>query len=292
MKSEYLRLTTLPLEQLCGELPASQTEIELCSIVNVKSGRCSMDCRFCAQSAHYQTGVCEYPLMEPSALRTRSVFFWEQGVHRVGWVAGGCSIDRTETEQIAMAAQSLQGNGCLCASLGQLSGEALSLLKQSGINRYHHNLESSERYYPNLCSTQSWRDRLETVCRAKELGMEVCSGGLFGLGESWEDRIELALTLRSLQVDSVPINFLQPIPGTPLADRTLLSAEEALRIIAVFRIILPHTRIRICGGRPIVLEARQNEIFRFGADALMTGDYLTTRGNGIDADKEMIQQNG
>jgi biotin synthase len=172
----------------------------------------------------------------------------------------------------------------LCGSLGRLPKEQMIALREGGLRRFCHNLETSQRFYKNLCTTQRWEDRLETVWRAKELGYEVCCGGIFGVGESWEDRIDLAITLRQLQITCMPINFLHPHPGTPLENQPLLSANEALRIIAVFRHLLPTTSLRICGGRTDVLGMQQYKVFDAGASALMVGDYLTTKGEALERD--------
>lgn len=290
-----------PLDELFAETVAIRKktfgdEIELCSIVNVKSGLCSMNCRFCSQSRHYHTSSPVYPLLDAGTLREKTESAWNQGVRRVGWVASGCAVDDEELEHIVRSAAGLNRTGRLCASLGQLSKNALETLRKAGWTRYHHNLETSERFYPEICTTQRWRDRWETVRRAKTTGLEVCCGALFGLGETWADRAALARTLGELQVDSVPINFLNPVAGTPLgnrfSDKKPLSAEEALRIVALFRILLPETAIRICGGRPSTLENRQHELFDAGADALMTGDYLTTPGVFAQKDREMIRDAG
>jgi len=217
---------------------------------------------------------------------------WEQNIPRVGWVSSGCSLSAQELDAVSAAAMPLLADkdahlSC-CASLGQLETPALQQLQSAGFSRYHHNLETSERFYPSICTTQRWRDRRATVERVKELGWTVCSGGLFGLGETWEDRWELALTLQKLEVDSVPINFLNPIRGTPLADCAPLSPEEALRIVALFRLTLPKATIRICGGRPTVFASREQDelLFRAGANAFMTGNYLTTTGISPEKDRE------
>lgn len=286
-----------PLEELIAEASRVRRErfgdaVECCSIVNVKSGRCSMDCRFCAQSGHYDAGAPVYPLRDGTTVETASRAYWERGVHRVGWVAGGGALGRDEVERIAEISAALDASCRRCVSFGRLDADSLRRLKDAGVSRYHHNLETSERFYPNICTTQSWRDRFETLRRAREIGFEICGGGLFGLGESWTDRIELAETLRQLEVDSVPINFFSPIPGTPLGARPLLPVDEALRIVALYRLLLPKTSIRICGGRPQTLGDRQPELFAAGADALMTGDYLTTSGCAFRDDIDMIENAG
>ena len=294
-------IVNIPLEDLLKETNRVRTEmfgtgVDLCAIVNVKSGRCAMDCRFCAQSQHHDTAVDTYPLLHNEELALETQKLWEQNIPRVGWVSSGCSPAAKELDAIvAMATTLFAGKGAhrgCCASLGQLETPALRQLKSAGFSRYHHNLETSERFYPSICTTQRWRDRRATVERAKELGWTVCSGGLFGLGETWEDRWELALTLQKLEVDSVPINFLNPISGTPLSDRTPLSTDEALRIVALFRLTLPKATIRICGGRPTVFANRDQDelLLRAGANAFMTGNYLTTSGISLEKDREMIER--
>jgi len=166
------------------------------------------------------------------------------------------------------------------------------LLKNAGLTRYHHNLETSESFYPHICSTQSWRDRYDTIRLAKESGLETCSGALFGMGESWQDRAELAVTLGELGVNSVPINFLHAHSGTPLETQTPLTSDEALRIIALFRYLLPTTTIRICGGRPKILADKQSQMFAAGANAMMTGNYLTLNGFSPESDRQMLEQLG
>ena len=292
-----------PLDELLNETIRVRSaefgnEIDLCAIVNIKSGRCAMDCRFCAQSQHYAASVETYPLVSAEELATETHKLWDQNIHRIGWVSSGRSPAREEIDAIVNSATSLFNTGgeqrLCCTSLGQLDTPALRRLKDAGFCRYHHNLETSERFYPSVCTTQHWRDRRATVERVKELGWSVCSGGLFGLGETWEDRLQLALTLKNLEVESVPINFLNPISGTPLVNQTLLTPDEALRIVALFRLTLPKATIRICGGRPAVFANREQDelLFRAGANALMTGNYLTTSGISPEKDRDMIERSG
>jgi len=292
-----------PLDELLEETGKVRSEtfgneIDLCAIVNIKSGRCTMDCRFCAQSRHYAAAVESYPLVSAEELAAETHKLWNQNIRRIGWVSSGRSPSEEEVNSIIEAASTLiaaaNENQLCCASLGQLDTPALSRLKEAGFCRYHHNLETSERFYPSVCTTQHWRDRRATVERVKKLGWSVCSGGLFGLGETWEDRWQLALTLKELEVDSVPINFLNPIAGTPLAGQTLLSPDEALRITALFRLMLPKATIRICGGRPAIFVQREQDelLFRAGANALMTGTYLTTSGISPEKDREMLERCG
>ena len=289
-----------PLDDLLNEATRVRTDtfgsdIDLCAIINIKNGRCTMDCRFCAQSQHHDTTIETYPLRQPEELSSETHKLWEQRIPRVGWVSSGRSLHTDELDAVIDEVESMlsqKGANQICTSLGQLSTAELSALKDVGVCRYHHNLETSERFYPSICTTQRWQDRRATVERVKELGWTICSGGLFGLGETWEDRLQLALSLKKLEVDSVPINFLSPIPGTPLADRERLTSEEALRIVALFRLTLPKATIRICGGRPTVLAEREQDelLFRAGANALMTGNYLTTSGISPERDREMIER--
>ncbi|MBW1814264.1 MAG: biotin synthase BioB [Deltaproteobacteria bacterium] len=297
---EALRLATEVEEESLFESAAKIREhffcnsIQLCMIINAKCGKCSMDCTFCSQSMHHGANSDIYPLFQPSQLAEQIKNLSENGIHHCGIVASGDRLKSQEVDSICqallMTKNSISFN--VCASLGRLSNEDIKKLKKVGLVRYHHNLETSERHYPSICSTQTWQERLSTVKRAIESGLEVCAGGLFGLGETWEDRIDLAIALRDLGVNSVPINFLHPQPGTPLENKPLMPAEEALRIIAVYRHLLPNTTLRICGGRPGVLKERQKDMFRAGANALMTGNYLTTSGQIPESDVQMIKALG
>ncbi|MCL2742672.1 MAG: biotin synthase BioB [Planctomycetaceae bacterium] len=289
----------VPLKELyavCSQLRQKSfgSRVELCSIVNIKSGRCAMNCRFCAQSGHYNTGAPVYPMLDSETLKQETRRIWKQGVKRVGWVASGSAPTEQEFKQIIETAETLLAEnnaGFLCSvSIGQLDETKLRQIKNAGFLRIHHNLETSERFYPSICTTQKWRDRYETVKRAKDLGLDVCSGGIFGLGETWQDRTYLALMLKELDIKSVPLNFIRPVAGTPLANQPPLMPEEALRITALFRIALPSAALRLCGGRPQTLGERQTELFAAGADSLMTGDYLTTTGCGVEQDMEMIRR--
>ena len=289
-----------PLDELLNEANRVRSEvfgneIDFCAIVNIKSGRCAMDCRFCAQSKHHSTSVATYPLLSAEKLSAETHQLWNQNIPRVGWVSSGGTQE--DVDQIVHSATTLLAADDakqLCASLGQLKTPELRQLRDAGFCRYHHNLETSERFYPSICTTQRWRDRRATVERVKELGWSVCSGGLFGLGETWEDRLQLALTLKELEVDSVPINFFSPIPGTPLADRKILTPDEALRIVVLFRLTLPEATIRICGGRPAVFAERKQDVLllQAGANAFMTGNYLTTSGISPEKDMGMLYLGG
>ena len=266
--------------------------VQLCSIVNAKSGRCSEDCKFCSQSAHYKTKAESYPLINAETIYQKTAEAAELGIHNFGIVTSGPALKEKEIDEICKTIQKISDEKLinLCASLGGLTEDQFVKLKSAGLKRYHHNLETSKNFFPKICTTHSWEERVETIELAKKVGLEVCSGGLFGLGEIWEDRIDLATTLKELNVDCIPINFLNAIPGTPFANNKKLTPNEALKIIALYRHILSDKTIRICGGRPVILGNRQNEIYEVGANAIMTGDYLTTYGISPEKDIETIKK--
>ncbi|MDR1960409.1 MAG: biotin synthase BioB [Planctomycetaceae bacterium] len=291
--------TETPLEDLLESATKIREKhfgrkIEFCMISNAKCGLCRNDCHFCSQSAHYATEISSYPLHSAEQLSQEASSAAECGAFHFGIVTSGATLTRFEVEQIAESVREMTESGKIkmCASLGKLERSALETLKEAGLVRYHHNLETSEAFYPEICTTQQWRDRYNMVRLARESGMEVCSGTLFGMGETWQDRIDLALTLRELEVTCVPMNFLHAHPGTPLAEEPPLSADEALRIIAVYRHLLPETSLRICGGRPKILAEKQSMMFAAGADAVMTGNYLTTSGITPETDARMVEQLG
>lgn len=265
-------------------------KITFCAIINIRSGHCGMDCAFCAQSRASGANIASYPLLSDALLREKVESLAKLPVSNIGLVASGLRLDGSEFDRfcrfVADCPEPIKKR--LCASLGNLSGSQLEQLKAAGITHIHHNLETSEKFYPCICSSQTWGERLDAVGRYLEAGVAVCSGGLFGMGESWQDRADLALTLANAGITNVPLNFLHPQPGTPLAGRKPLAARDALRIIALFRNILPHATLRVCGGRPVTLGERQREIFAAGANALMTGDYLTTQGMATDRDAAML----
>ncbi len=265
-------------------------KVELCAIINARSGNCSMDCQFCSQSRHNATAVAVFSLLSDAELRQRVEVLAQSPVRHIGLVTSGGALGGAEFDRLRdfVAACPEHVRQKLCASLGRLTQEQLDALRAAGLRRFHHNLETDAEYYPHICTTQRWEDRLGTTHRARAAGLELCCGGLFGLGETWENRVDFALTLRAEGIQHVPMNFLHPHPHTPLGGRPPLAAGEALRIIAIFRHILPQATLRVCGGRPLVLGARQAELFAAGANALMTGDYLTTQGEGLRGDVAMI----
>jgi biotin synthase len=262
-----------------------------CAIINAKSGLCSEDCAFCAQSKYHNTGVKVYPLLPKEKLIEQGILMAEKGATNFSFVTSGKLLSKKEIDTICESASVIKQktNLNLCASLGMLDEDRAKSLKEAGISRYHHNLETARSFFNNICTTHDFEEDIETIHTAKKAGPFVCSGGIMGLGEDFSQRIELACLLRDLDVDSIPINFLNPIKGTKLENRELLPPMEALLCIAIFRFINPSKDITICGGREVCLRDFQSWVFLAGANGLMIGNYLTTMGRDIDADLNMIK---
>lgn len=272
-------------ETFCGE------GVGLCMILNAKSGQCSEDCRFCAQSAHYRTDAPVFPLQSAGRIVAEAQRADREGARCFGIVTSGARIlPGAELESILEALREIRATTSLApsASLGILDAATACALADAGCVTYHHNLETARSFFPRICTTHDYEEDLQTVRTAKQAGMKVCCGGLFGLGESPEQRLELGLTLRDLDVDSVPINFLHPVPGTPLADTRPLPPMEALKIIALFRYLMPDRHLTVCGGRGRTLGDYQSWIFLAGASGMMVGDYLTTSGRRLSDDLRMV----
>ncbi len=267
--------------------------IDLCSIINAKSGACPEDCSFCAQSAHSKTDTNIYPLMNKEKILEAAAASREYGVKRFCVVTSGKKPSTRELDEICAFVSELREMGFLpCATLGMLDAHELKQLKDAGLNRYHHNLETSEAFFSEICTTHTYQDKIKTIEAVKSAGLSICSGGIFGLGESWEDRIDMALALKEIGVDSVPINFFTPVKGTPLGKSALLDPLEALKIIAIYRLILPKSETRVCGGRSLTLRDLNSFIFNAGADGLLLGNYLTTTGRRPEEDLQMIKDMG
>jgi len=268
--------------------------IDLCSIVNAKSGACPEDCSFCAQSVHSRTDVKVHPLVEMDEIMRAARSAKDSGARRFCIVTSGRRPSIGDLNKICNYISQIRKMGLLpCATLGIITMTELRMLQDSGLERYHHNLETSEAFFSEICTTHTYQQKVETIASAKSLGLSVCSGGIFGMGESWDDRIDMAFALKDIGVDSVPINFFTPITGTPLAERRgLLDPLEALKIIAIYRLIMPEQEIRICGGRPQTLRDLNAYIFMAGADGLLIGNYLTTPGRDPSEDIQMIKDLG
>lgn len=264
---------------------------QLCSIINAKSGRCQENCAFCAQSAHHQSSPPVYPLKTREEIIDGARQAQEEGSHCYGIVTSGTQPEvGREFDTILSAIREIRDRFEIepSASLGLLTKDLAQALADSGCVTYHHNLETARSFFPQICTTHDYEEDVNTVRLAKASGMKVCCGGIFGLGESDEQRVELAETLRELEVDSVPLNFLNPIQGTPLEKHRSLSPMDCARAITMFRYFLPNKPISVCGGRETNLRELQSWIFMAGASGTMVGNYLTTSGRDRDVDMQMF----
>ena len=261
-----------------------------CAIINAKSGKCPENCAFCAQSSHYVTGAPVYPLQDTEHLVRQACEMAAHGIARCGLVTSGTALSDRELDALCESALKMRAEAPirLCASLGLLTKEKARRLVEAGISRYHHNLETARSFFPSVCTTHAYDEDLATLAIARSAGLEVCSCGIFGLGESWAQRVELLQTLREVGVDSLPVNFLCPVPGTPLGSRSPLAPWEALRVVALARLMHPEQEIIICGGRLSTLKDEQALVLTAGVSALMSGNYLTTRGFGYADDDALL----
>lgn len=269
-------------------------EVFLCSILNARSGRCSENCAFCSQSSFHDTQIPIYPLLSAHDMVDKAVSMEKQGATHYSIVTSGHSLGDADIDTICRAVESIRHLTKLtvCGSLGMLSEESARRLMSSGMTRYHHNLETARSHFPNICTTHSYDEDIDTIRTAAANGFKVCSGGIFGLGESWEQRVELCFTLKDLPVDTVPINFLNPVKGTRLEHMPLLSPMDALACIALVRLTHPRRGVTVCGGREVTLRDFQSWVYLAGADGLMIGNYLTTSGRDAAMDIAMTRDAG
>ena len=275
-------------KELCGN------KMDLCSIINGRGGRCSENCKFCAQSAHHHTNCDNYGFLDQEQLMEGCDHAYKQGVNRYSIVTAGRTMEGADLEKAISAYQAMHEaypDMILCASHGLMKGEDLKRLREAGVTMYHANVETSERFFPQICTTHTYEDKKTEIRLAKEAGLTICSGGILGMGETWEDRIDMALFLAELEVSSIPLNFLIPIPGTPLEHVEKLTPDEITRIVAIFRYINPTAYIRLAAGRSY-FEDGGERLFRAGANATLTGDMLTTVGNNTTQDREMLSAMG
>jgi biotin synthase len=268
-------------------------KIHLCTICNGKSGKCSEDCKFCSQSSFSKTEAPVYPILKKEELLRGGLFSQNSPVNRYSIVTTGKGLPHKDVEAVAEAMAELDDKRLKkCVSLGILKDEDLKLLKKAGVSRYHHNLETSRSLFDQVCTTHTYEERIDTIKAAQRQGMEICTGGIFGIGETDEQIFELAVDLKDLDVDAVPLNFLVAVKGTPYEDVNTLTPGKCLKIIAFFRYFLPEKQIIICGGREKNLKELHTLIFYAGASGTMTGNYLTTDGRSLEDDLEMLKQLG
>lgn len=287
----------LDLDELCDAADkvtrALQPKtIDSCSIVNARSGRCSENCKWCAQSAHFETGCSEYPNLPYEKVLECARHNEQEGIYRFSLVTSGRTVSKRDLDYFCDQYRRLTDDTglYLCASMGLLGLDEMRKLADAGCKRYHCNMETSEKFFKKLCSTHTPEDKKRTIAHARECGMEICSGGIIGMGEEMSDRIDFAFELAALNPDSVPINILNPIPGTPLENTPLISEEDIVRTAALFRFILPRQSIRFAGGRMRLSEASMQRMLRGGVNGVLMGDMLTTVSNQIADDRLLFSQ--
>ncbi len=297
-KEEAMLLYTQPLTELCKGADKIRAHFcanhfDICTIINAKSGRCSENCRFCAQSVHNHTGAVEYPLLSAKEIIAQAKINAAQGILRYSLVTSGKCLSDLEIDQMCEVISQIREEVgiSVCVSFGLLNKQQFQKLKQAGATRVHNNLETSEKNFPNICSTHTFSEKVAAIRAAQAAGLSVCSGGIMGLGETVEDRIDMALSLRALGIKSVPINMLNPIDGTPFAQNPVLTIEDMCRIVAVYRFLLPDASIRLAGGRGLLLDQGKG-CFLSGANAAISGDMLTTTGISVKRDMELLQELG
>ena len=298
-REDALALAEAPLEELTDAADEIRQKVcgtgfDICTIINGKCGKCTEDCKYCAQSAHYHT-ACEdtYPLLSTEELLEGAKHNVHQGVLRYSIVTSGRKLSNREVDQVCESIRVIrrETNIEVCVSFGLLDEEQFRKIKDAGATRVHCNLESSSRYFPQVCTTHTYAEKIETLEAAKRAGLSICSGGILGLGENMEDRIDMVITARELGVKSIPVNLLNPIPGTPYENHRPLTNEEACRCVAVFRFLIPDASIRLAGGRGL-LGDKGTACFRSGANAAISGDMLTTAGITVETDMKLLNELG
>ncbi len=297
-KTEAFKLISADLNKLCSSADEIRRKFcgnyfDLCSIVNGKSGKCSENCKYCAQSVHYKTQTEKYPLISTKKIIKDAIYNQKQGILRFSVVTSGKNLTDTEINKICRSYKKLS-KACsinLCASHGLLSYEQLIKLKSAGISRYHCNIETSKKYFNNICTSHTYADKINTIKNAQKAGLEVCSGCIIGMGETIKDRIDLFFDLRQLGIKSVPVNVLNPIKGAPFEQNKILGEEEVCRTIAIARFILPDVTLRLAGGRGLFKDKGKQMILS-GANAAISGDMLTTAGISFETDRKLIKSLG
>ena len=274
---------------------SNSNSIDLCSVINARSGGCTEDCSFCSQSVHFSTGIGTYPLMPIEKIIEGAWMAKSCGATKFCLSTSGTGIKtRKELDKLCTSVERIRkevGIG-VCATLGALTEDDMVALKAAGLSRFHHNLETAEAYFHNICTTHTYQNRIDEVRVAKKVGLSTCSGGIFGIGESLEHRVDFAFEIMALDVDSVPVNFLMPVKGTPLAGISPISPLDSLKIIALLRFLMPDKEVRVCGGRTTALHELHPLIFAAGANGMMIGNYLTRTGREPDKDLQMLKDLG
>lgn len=266
--------------------------VDSCSIVNARSGACGEDCKWCAQASRHHTGCATYNILDEEEVMHAARLNESEGIRRFSLVTSGRRVTDSDMEKFCRLFRRLSEETSLylCASMGLVDDEGMRMLKEAGVKRYHCNMETSEAFFPTLCTTHTAADKRATIAAARRAGLDVCSGGIIGMGETMEQRLDLAFELAGLDVDSVPINILNPIPGTPLASQPLIEEEEIVRTVALFRLILPRKSLRFAGGRMRLSHENMLRIMRGGMNGVLMGDMLTTVSNTIADDRVLFAE--
>jgi biotin synthase len=274
-------------EKLCG------SRFDMCTIINGKCGKCSEDCKFCAQSGKYETSCESYPLIDTAEIVEGAKYNADRGVLRYSIVTSGKKLTDNEVDKMCESVMEIKKNAdiSVCISFGLINEEQLVRLREAGVERVHCNLESSRSFFPKVCTTHTYDEKIATLKAAQRAGLSICSGGIIGLGETMEDRIDMALTIRELGVKSIPVNVLNPIAGTPLENNRVLTNDELCRVVAVYRFIVPDGSIRLAGGRGLIGD-KGVKCFKSGANAAISGDMLTTAGITVETDMELLKNMG
>lgn len=295
-KQELLRLYNLDLDELL-KLSSKyvKDEIEFCSLINARNGKCSQNCKYCAQSSHYHTHIDSYPLVKIEEVRKAALDAKSHKASRFAIVTSGKTPDESDFDKMLEMIKEINKIEGLnsCASIGILNEEQAKKLAQSGLKRFHHNINTAKSYYPEVCTTHTWQDRLDTCKLVKKYGMELCCGVILGMGESVEQRVEMALELAEIQPNSIPINILMPIPETPFENYLdKIDEENVLRTLAIFKIANPNSILRFCGGRMRLSEENQRKALNTCVEGIMVGNYLTTIGKNPDDDIKTVEELG
>ena len=295
-KEELLRLYNEDLNTLLKTASKYiKEDIEFCSLINARNGKCSQNCKYCAQSSHYCTNIESYPLVPLEEVKKVALEAKSHKASRFAIVTSGKTPDESDFDTILKMIEEVNKIDGLksCASIGILNEEQAKKLSEIGLKRFHHNINTSRSYYPSICTTHSWDDRLNTCKLVKKYGMELCCGVILGMGESIEQRIEMALELAEIQPDSIPINILMPIPETPFENyHDKIDEENILRTLAIFKIANPNSILRFCGGRMRLSEENQRKALNSCVEGIMVGNYLTTVGKAPEEDLKTVQELG
>lgn len=292
-------LLTADLDMLCEEADRIRRElcgnqVNLCVIINGRQGGCSENCKFCSQSAHNHSGVAAKPFVDVDTAVEDCKLYYKKGAHKYSIVTAGRGLSERDMEKACEAYEKMHrecpGMG-ICASHGMLKEEDFLRLKEHGVDMYHENIETSRRYFPEVCTTHTYEDKLNTIALAKKAGLSICCGGILGMGETWEDRIDMAVSIAEIGADSIPLNALMPVPGTPFGDKAPLAEEEILRSVCIFRFLNPTAGIRLAAGRSLMADSGR-KAFLSGVNATLTGNMLTSSGSDIETDIRMLKEMG